>query len=295
MRCLDLENNAECRFAAAAAVALGNFDGVHIGHRRVFEALGDDAPTAVFTFSDLRRDGLICTLEERLSLIHECGVRYAAVADFADVKQMPSERFVQFLCSSLSVRRLVCGFNFTFGAGASATSEDLVRLAARYNVETIVVPALEADGEQVSSSRIREYIRNGDIPRAEALLGRRYGFTLPVVHGKALGRKMGSPTINQLIPKQREAPRFGVYASYAVFNEKRYESVTNVGVCPTVGGEKVCAETHIFDRDDDLYGKDVRVELCAFIRPEIRFSSVEELFARITEDKIEAKRYFAKR
>lgn len=284
MRCLDLENNAECSFAANAAVALGNFDGVHIGHRRLFDALGDDAERAVFTFSDLRREGLICTLEERLALIRDCGVRYAAVADFADVRQMPPRRFVEFLCASLGVKRLVCGYNFTFGAGGSATAQELRAYAGEYGVEVAVVPPVELYGEAVSSSRVRELIARGDMPGAAALLGRSYGFCAEVVHGRELGRRMGYPTVNQLIPAQLCAPRYGVYASRCVIRGEVRRGVTNVGVRPTVDGATLTAETHIFDFDDVLYGEAVRVELTEFLRPERRFDTVDELFAQIARD-----------
>jgi riboflavin kinase/FMN adenylyltransferase len=293
MRCLDLEKNAGCRFAADAAVALGNFDGVHIGHRRLFDALGDEFPRAVFTFSDLRKSGLICTLEDRLSLIRDCGVRYAAVADFADVKQIPAPRFVEFLCSSLGARRLVCGYNFTFGAGGAGTADDLRRLAAGYGTKTVIVPPVLSNGDVVSSSRIRSLLELGDMKQAAELLGKNYGITLPVVHGRELGRKMGYPTVNQLIPVILAAPRFGVYASRCSFRGETYESVTNIGVRPTVDGETLCAETHIFDFDEDLYGENVRVELCGFIRPEKRFLSVDELFSQVARDAADARRYFS--
>ena len=291
MRCIDLENNAECSFAADAAVALGNFDGVHIGHRRLFDALGSDARRAVFTFADLRREGLICTLDERLRLIGECGAEFAAVADFADVKQMSAPRFVQLLCESLDVRRLVCGYNFTFGAGGTATAGDLRTLAAANGVETVVVPPVEVGGAVVSSSRIRELISAGDMEGAAALLGRRWGFALPVVHGRELGRRMGYPTVNQLFPAELIAPRYGVYASRVTFRGETRGGVTNVGVRPTVDGAALTAETHVFDFDGGLYGEVVRVELCAFLRPERRFASVDELFAQVARDAERARSY----
>ena len=288
MRCIDLVNNAECSFAANAAVALGNFDGVHVGHRALFDALGD-APRAVFTFSDLRRDALICTLDERLSLIGACGVRFAAVADFADVRQISAPRFVQLLCESLGARRLVCGYNFTFGAGGVGTADDLRRYAEGYGVETLVVPPVELGGEVVSSSRVRSLVEAGDMPGAAELLGRRWGFSLPVVHGRELGRRMGYPTVNQLFPAELCRPRFGVYASVCTVRGELRGGVTNVGMRPTVGGGAVTAETHIFDCSDELYGEDVRVELSEFLRTERRFDTVEELFRQIAEDAENAK------
>ena len=292
MRLIDLENNAECSFAAGAAVALGNFDGVHIGHRRLFDALGDDAVRAVFTFSDLRCEGLICTLDERLRLIRECGVRYAAVADFDDVRQIGAKDFVSYLCETLGVRRLVCGGNFTFGAGGAGSADDLRRFAELHGATAVVVPPVEAQGEVVSSTRIRAHIAAGDMSGAAELLGRDWGFALPVVHGRELGRRMGYPTINQLFPAELCAPRYGVYASRVTFRGGTCGGVTNVGLRPTVDGETLTVETHIFDCGDDLYGETVRVELCAFLRPERRFGSVDELFSQIARDAGDARRAF---
>lgn len=289
MRCLDLDRNAECTFPASSAIALGNFDGVHVGHRALFAALGDDMPRAVFTFSDLRREGLICTLDERLALIHSCGVRYALVCDFAEVRSLSPERFADLLFCDLGVRRAVCGYNFTFGDGGRATAQTLGELAHERGATAVRVDAVELDGGTVSSTRIRALIRSGDMSTAARLLGRPYGLTLPVVHGKQLGRTMGYPTVNQLIPDCLEVPRFGVYASRCLVRGGRFDAVTNVGVRPTVDGESLSAETHIFGFSDDLYGEEVRLELCAFLRDERRFSSVGELFSQIARDAEQAR------
>ena len=295
MRCLDLDKNAECRFVADAAVALGNFDGVHIGHRRLFDALGDDLPRTVFTFGDLKKTDLLCTVGERLDRIRDCGVKYALVADFADVRDMPPDAFLDMLCGSLGVKRLVCGYNFTFGAGGLAGADDLCRLAAARGAEATVVPPVMLGEEPVSSSRVRTMLRAGDAEGAAKALGRPYGFTLPVIHGRELGRKMGCPTINQAFPGCLAAPRFGVYASRCFLEGRALAGVTNVGVRPTVDdpGSAVSVETHIFDYSKELYGADVRVELCSFIREERRFLSPDELFAQIAKDADAARGYFA--
>lgn len=292
MRCLDLDANTECRFAAPSAIALGNFDGVHIGHQRLFDALESDIPRAVFTFSDLRTKGLISPLEKRLDLIHSCGVKYALVCDFAEVRALTPEQFADLLFCDLGVVRTVCGYNFTFGAGGHATAADLAALSEARGAQTVIVPPVEIDGAAVSSTRIRGLIRAGDMPAASRLLGRPYGFTLPVVHGKRLGHAMGYPTVNQLLPDCLEMPRFGVYASRCFVRGREHFAVTNVGVRPTVDGDSVSAETHIFDCSDDLYGEDVQLELCTFLRDERRFSSIEELFEQIARDTCAAKAVF---
>ena len=294
MRCLDLDTNAECEFVAGAAVALGNFDGVHIGHRRIFDALGDDLPKAAFTFSDLRQSDLLCAPSERLSLIRSCGVRRALVADFAEVRDMTPAAFCDLLCGAFGAKRLVCGFNFTFGAGGKGSPDDLRRLAAEREAEAVVVDPVMLDGAPVSSTRVRTMLRAGDIPGVEAALGRKCAYTLTVIHGRELGRKMGYPTINQAFPECLAAPRFGVYASRCVIDGQTLFGVTNVGVRPTVDGEgrAVSLETHIFDYSRELYKKPARVELCSFLRDERRFSSTVELFEQVAKDAARAREYF---
>lgn len=295
MRCIDLDANAECSFPVSAAIALGNFDGVHIGHRALLcalrdgIALGDDMPRAVFTFADLRTEGLICPLDERFALIGACGVRYVLVCDFAEVRSLSPECFADLLFCDLGVKRAVCGYNFTFGAGGKATASRLAQLAAERGAQTLCVGAVELDSEPVSSTRIRGLIRNGDMPGAARLLGRPYGFTLTVLHGRHLGSAMGYPTVNQLIPAGLELPRFGVYASRCHIRGAVLDSVTNVGIRPTVDGESVSAETHIFGLSEDLYGESVKLELCAFLRDERRFSSIDELFGQIALDAEQAR------
>lgn len=284
MRCLDLYADTDCPFPASSAIALGNFDGVHIGHRALFAALGDGMPRAVFTFADLRREGLICPLSERLALIRECGVRFALVCDFAEVRSLSPERFAELLFCDLGVKRAVCGYNFTFGDGGRATADALAALASERGAEAVKVGAVELGSEPVSSTRIRGLIRSGDMTGAAQLLGRPYGFSLPVVHGRRLGSARGYPTVNQLIPECLESPRFGVYASRCHVRGRVFGAVTNIGVRPTVDGESLSAETHIFDCSEDLYGENVRVELLAFLREERRFSSVDELFGQIARD-----------
>ena len=292
MRCLDLDSGAECGLVAHAAVALGNFDGVHIGHRAIFDELGRDLVRAVFTFADLRRSELLCSLGERLSLIAGCGVRYALVVNFAEVRDLSPESFCDMMCNEFRVLRFVCGYNFTFGAHARATANDLRRLAADRGIETYVVDPVTLGGEPVSSTRVREMLRAGDTAGVSAALGRRWGFTQPVIAGRALGRTMGFPTVNQVLPAELAAPRRGVYASRCYVDGRELRGVTNIGVRPTFAdadGGALVAETHIFDFEGDLYGRTLRVELCDFIRDERRFASSDDLAAQIAKDANDAR------
>ena len=287
MRFIDLHTKAECRFPADAAAALGNFDGVHVGHRRLFAALPDGAPRAVFTFADLAKAGehsLLTTLDERLSLIGGCMVDYAAVADFAEVRDLSPEDFGDFLATELRISRAVCGYNFTFGKNASGGADDLCRLLGERGVGVTVVPEATVGGETVSSTAIRKALAEGDVGRAGAMLGREYSLTLPVAHGRALGRKLGFPTVNQPIPDSLAVPRYGVYAVRVNVDGAEYRGICNVGVRPTVDGENLCAETHIVGFDGDLYGKVVTVSFDRFIRDERKFADADELRLAIGKD-----------
>ena len=149
-------------------------------------------------------------------------------------------------------------------------------------MELYVVPPVEDGGEKVSSTRIRKAVEAGDIPTANRLLGRPFGFSLEVIHGNHIGTGLGTPTINQAIPEGFVLPRFGVYASWCRVGGQFFYGVTNVGVKPTVGSDKVLAETWMPEFSGDLYGKRVRVFLLEFLRPERKFASLEELKAAIT-------------
>lgn len=292
MTVYDLSKRAECQLPDDAAVALGNFDGVHMGHRRLFNSLGDDRPRAVFTFTDLRRPGMpgvICELDERLELIAQCGVRYAILVSFGEVREMTPAQFCDLLVYELNIGRAVCGYNFTFGAGGAGDADELRRLMTERGCETVVVPPVVLDGETVSSTAIRRLLRDGDPLRAAAMLGRCHFVRFPVIHGRELGRTIGVPTINQRFPENTLVPRFGVYSVRVTVGDRLYPGVCNVGVRPTVadlpgGGEEPFAETHIIGFSGWLYGESVRVEFLRYIRPEKKFPSLDALREQIGRD-----------
>ena len=286
----DLKNKAECSLPENSAAALGNFDGVHIGHRRLFDALGHDRPRAVFTFSDLRRPGdrsVLCEVDERLELIAQCGVSYAVLVPFEEVRGLSPEQFCDMLCGSLKISRAVCGFNFTFGAGGRGNADTLCRLMEERSAEAVVVPPVTLGGETVSSTAIRRLLLEGRPERAAEMLGRNHFVRFPVIHGRELGRTIGVPTINQRFPENALVPRYGVYSARVRLGERFYPGVCNVGVRPTVSGKdenEPFAETHIIGFSGWLYGESVRVEFIRYLRPEIKFPSIDELKAQILKD-----------
>ncbi len=287
------------------AVALGNFDGVHIGHSRllsmVCEITADrgDCASAVWTFVSLPKGGasVLTPLREKLSAFAKAGVEYAVLAEFDSVRDLSPEDFVRdVLLDKLSAVAVVCGFNFRFGKGAAGTAERLSQLLSPAGVSVTVVEPVTVGGEPVSSTRIRRAVSLGEMEEAETLLGRPFFVTLPVVHGQALGRTWGIPTVNQTVPPFLAVPAFGVYASVVLLDGRAFAAVTNIGVRPTVSNEgTVYMETHLLDFDGDLYGEEITVSLSCRLRGEERFPDVESLKHQIALDIEAARAYFSAR
>ena len=283
------------------AVAVGVFDGVHIGHMAVIESAvaleKEGLVPAAFTFSmsgSPKTGGMLISDGLKREYLMRAGIKRIESPDFHEFASMDGESFVrETLVGGMSARAVCCGGDFRFGCGRSCGIAELRDICARSGVKLYVAPEVTDGGEPVSSSRIRAAIAAGDIETANRLLGRRYEFELEVRHGRRLAGRLGFPTINQLWPERFVTPRFGVYASRAHIGGESFAAVTNIGVKPTVvedGGEGVLAETYIEGFSGDLYGSRVRVELYGFMRPERRFDSIDELKAQIMRDAADAER-----
>lgn len=283
-----------------SAVAVGLFDGVHRGHRALLslcrrEASRRGLSAVVLTFDD--DPGLkpgaarITTLPERLALFRDTGMDAAVVLSFSAVRDMTPEAFTErILTGALSARLAVVGYNFRFGRGAAAGAEELAALMRRAGGDALCLPPETLpDGSPVSSSRVREAVAAGDMPLAAALLGRPYSLTLPVIHGRAIGRTVGLPTVNQEIPAGLLLPKRGVYAGETLVFGRAYPAVTNVGTRPTVSGEGLSLETHIIGFSGDLYGETPTVRLFSYLRGERKFASLDDLKTEILHNIEEAK------
>lgn len=280
-----------------ASVALGFFDGVHMGHRAVIQGCVENKGeyrSIVLTFLESPAKALGKTAPDLLSdntrkaeLIKELGADDLIFADFCRMKDMEPAEFVQkILCEQLNAKRVYCGFNFHFGARGKGDTAALQRLCEERGIGVSVKEPVTIDDEQVSSSLIRELIRGGEIGKANSLLGYRYAIEGTIGSGNHIGTGMGFPTVNLPIEKGTAIPRFGVYASDVMIDGKRYKGATNIGVHPTVGeNETPLCETFLLNfSGGDLYGKKVRCELKEFICPEKRFDSMEELTEQIRKD-----------
>lgn len=287
----NIQGNAPC------SLALGAFDGLHRGHMEVVrtavqgKTAGRFVSSGVFTFETSPSGGpAVLTGEDKQEILRDQGIDLLYSFRFSDLRDMPAEKFVrEVLFEKCRAVRLCCGEDFRFGKGAKGDVSLLSRLCREHEAElTIVPPVLEA-GEKISSTRIRAAVEAGDIPLANRLLGRPFGFSLEVIHGNHIGTGLGTPTINQALPEGFVLPPFGVYASWARVEGREYYGVTNIGVKPTVGSDRVLSETWMPDFSGDLYGRRVRLFLLQFIRPEKKFGSLEELKAEIGKNARQAK------
>lgn len=278
-----------------SAVALGTFDGLHIGHTAVITSalrqkesglvpvtlLFDEHPQAVLGKAPLE----ILQKSKRAELLSLWGMKTETVR-FADICQMtPEAFFTDILLNQLHAGALCCGENYRFGAGGAGDIALLRDLCDANGITLCVSPCVAYEGEPVSSTRIRRAVENGDIKAANAMLGRPFCYRYPVVHGDARGRLIGAPTANQHFDSGFAVPAFGVYAAAVTVNGCRYPGVTNIGVRPTFDGRELRSETHIIGFCGDIYGQTIEIGLLNRIRGEIRFDSMEALAAQIAADK----------
>lgn len=276
------------------AVALGYFDGLHLGHMGVIGAAlaQRNLKPAVFTFNcdttlpKFRSPEDLISFENKRELLAKAGVEYVYAPDFAKVCTLTDEDFVRIILhETMNAGFACCGRNFRFGLGGHGTPERLAAIGAKYGIRVEIVEDVCLDGKMISSTHIRELIRSGEIEQANRLLGYEWQFKLPVVHGNQLGRKLSFPTINQILPETNVMPRFGVYQSYVLVHGRNCRGITNIGIRPTIENSRgVVCETHILNFSGDLYGENIAVSLCRFIRPERKFASIDELKAQIIQD-----------
>lgn len=303
----------ELKTESKTAVALGNFDGIHIGHREVFRAALDAAKaqglkSLCFTFSNhpfnfiLIRDEsdpdavkLICTEDEKIGLIEEMGFDLLVNVPFDEhiMTMHAHDFFEEIVVKKLNAAYVSVGFNYTYGARATGKPDTLRKECEAAGIGLSIQDAVVADGNVVSSTLIREMISTGNMEMTARLLGRPYSFSGTVKHGKKLGSTMGIPTINIPAPDRQMLPPNGVYFSRIMIDGKEFNSVSNIGFNPTVNEDmsRKTIETNIFDYDDDAYGREVVVYFDHFSRGERKFRDKDELFAQIARDCENARNY----
>lgn len=281
--------------ANRTAVALGNFDGMHVGHMAVLEAAKSFESEGLLPVAVLfdehslkaitgKAPAMLMTVTERNRIINENGLRIETLV-FNEIRDLSPSDFVEkILVGRLGAAAVCCGYNYRFGKDASGTAQTMIEICGRLGLQCKVSGEVDVDCCAVSSTKIRGFIENGEIEKANKMLGRPFGFSARVIDGDKRGRVLGFPTINQIIPEELAMPKFGVYQSVVTVDGEKFKGVTNVGRRPTVGTEKILSETHILDFDRDIYGENVDVRLIKFIRPEKKFSSFDELARQIKSD-----------
>lgn len=287
-------------------LCLGNFDGVHPAHALLVRSAVQlaarlDAIPGAFCFSRPSGDYLqknaplhLTSTHTRLSLLFDAGAELALIASFPDMRELEPTQFMDFLEEHGCVG-VVCGDDFRFGRRAAGNAHTLL---ARFGAQrTVIVPPQSLpDGQRISSSAVRTLLENGNAERAALMLGRPWAICSKVSHGKHLGSDWGFPTANQYFPARSVIPAHGVYAVRCTIDGKTYDGVANVGLRPTTdqNDARVNCETHLFDFEGDLYGKELHTAFYAYLRPERKFSDADALRAAIAADACRARDYFSK-
>lgn len=282
-------------------LALGLFDGMHLGHMEIMaktiklaKAAGLTPMVQTFTGLNKTSDGLLYTFRERCDLIASCGIKDVFVLSFDDVRDMAPELFFDdMLRIRAGAAAVVAGDDYTFGKGGAGNPEMLKRLGKESDIGVRIVPELDLDGRRISTTRMRECLAEGNVSEVVRLCGGRpYYYSGRVIKGKQEGRKMGFPTAN--LPVDKFCVKRGVYASRITIGPNTFYGVTNIGRRPTIENDAPTdiVETNIFDFDEDIYGVMIKVELIEFIRPEKSFSGRDELIQNVEQNKTEALKFF---
>ncbi|HVY54889.1 MAG TPA: bifunctional riboflavin kinase/FAD synthetase, partial [Thermodesulfobacteriota bacterium] len=276
---------------------IGNFDGVHLGHKKILSAVRETAErkglsSCVITFHPhpqkvLRNIDipLLMPIRERLKLLESEGMDFVACYTFTeDISKIPAKDFISdILVGRLKVKHLIIGPDFSFGRKREGNAELLETMGNVYDFETSVIGPVYIGGEVVSSTAIRNLLKAGDAKKAASFLGYNYYIEGEVTEGEKRGRQIGYPTAN-LATDWEMLPKAGVYATRACLGDTKLDSITNIGYRPTFGSSKLLIETHIFDFNSDIYGKRLRIEFVERIRDEKRFESVDALVTEIRAD-----------
>ena len=280
------------------SIALGFFDGVHLGHQTVISrtvsyAKEMDTKSAVITFKDHPcsyfydlTPEYVLTREIRRERIANLGADYLFELDFSKYATLTAQEYLEdTLVKNFSPIGITTGFNHNFGKDRGGGTEFLQANSSCYGYKYFLIPPQKLNDEVISSTAIRLALKEGNIEKSNAMLGYKFYINGTVVRGKQLGKTLGFPTANLTYPQELIRLPLGVYVTKTTYNGRIYQSITNVGKCPTVADcYDVCTETHILNFDTNIYGKHLTVEFLHYLRPEKKFSSILELKQQINED-----------
>ncbi len=280
-------------------VTLGNFDGVHLGHQKIFSRVKEEAAKfhgegLVITFephplkilAPERFLPLLTPFKKKMMLIEKSGIETVLCIEFTiPFSEISPEAFIQdILLEKIKAKKVIIGYNYHFGKNQMGDAQTLIHAGKHFHFEVEVVEPLQIGGTIVSSSKIRELIRDGQVEEASTLLGRNYPMTGRVVKGTKRGRSLGFPTANLEIPDGLY-PKNGVYAVDVIWNQMSFQGLANVGVNPTFSNlERLSLEVYILNFDREIYGEEIEIHFKKRIRDEIRFDSPSRLIEQIRED-----------
>ena len=288
-------------------IAVGVFDGVHRGHQMLLQKMLSEAsrrgiaggvitfyPHPIAVIKPEIKISYLESLERRVELLSEFGVDFVSVLQFtSELQQVTAKDFAAMLVREAGLKVLVVGENFRVGRGGEGDVTYLSSLGDSMGFEVIPVPLFEDNSGYFSSTRIREALYEGKMEMVNDLLGRPYALRGPVLHGDHRGRQIGFPTLNIETSADRQLPPDGVYITEALIRDKKIPSCTNIGLRPTFGSNGTrLVETHLLDFDEDLYGEIVTIELLSYLRPEMKFTGVEELTQQIEIDLTKTRAWF---
>lgn len=292
-----IENTTNFPLDGRSAVAIGKFDGIHLGHRKLLEKIIQQKEkgylATVFTFDTSAAaffggdDKELTTREEKRRLFARMGMD--VLIEFPlnqETAATPPDVFVEeYIIRQMKAAYICAGMDVSFGQRGAGNYQLLQQYAAAGDYRIEIIDKVMTGGEEVSSTRVREAIRSGEMQLANEMLGTAYSLTGVVAHGRRLGRTIGMPTANLLPEKDKLLPPNGVYYSRVRYQDKVYKAISNIGCKPTVSAEMVLGvESYLYDFTEDIYGKEITVELLEFRRPEMKFADVEALKTQMEKD-----------
>ncbi|MCB2299775.1 bifunctional riboflavin kinase/FAD synthetase [Clostridium tagluense] len=294
-----IKDNFKTKLEYPTYIALGSFDGLHLGHMHLVNkavelSKENNAKSMICTFKNhplsvINKEicpQLIMDNDTKIKLLEGTGIDIVNLVSFdKDFMKITPEQFIKDMVNFYNTKGIVVGFNYRFGYKNLGDVEMLQKYSSILGYKLYVCEAISNNNEVVSSSNIRHLIAEGNIIKANELLGRPHSITGEVIKGKQLGRTIGFPTVNLNYNKQYIIPKGGVYYTLAQYDNNIYKAITNIGYNPTVEGGKLSVETYILNFDKQIYGEKVKINFVSRIRDEVKFDTVEELRQQLIKDK----------
>lgn len=294
-----LEDNFNIKFQHNTYVALGSFDGLHLGHLSLIKKVKElskqaNCKSMIYTFKNhpmtlinkSKLPKLIQSNEDKVEILKDEGIDILNFATFdLNHMKMDSEEFIYNLIKNYNVKGIVVGFNYKFGNENLGDVKLLNELSKKYNFDLCVCPPISFEDNIISSTFIRKLIQNGEVKKVKNFLGRYFSISGEVIEGRKIGRTMGFPTVNLKYDENLLLPQRGVYYTVAIYKDKLYKGISNIGYNPTVNGDHLSVETNILNFHEDIYGDEIRIFFIEKLREEKKFNSLDELKSTLNRDK----------